>query len=259
MQNCQFWNALSGWHITTAAGFSGTIINNTFFGSNMYPGKTGQIVLWNNNVVRVRNNVFYGAVGSAIVTVTSALTASTIDHNIVFNPSATVTLIDSLPAGCAVDANQVNVNPALVLPIVGGDYHLLPGSPAIGAGSTLLMPTVDYDGVLRGTSADEGAFEFIGATGGGVTVATLNSPLAPPPQQFTNLSTPGSGPTIFGVCDGINALYTWGVVVPRIAVFKNGIGQTLGVDVVAGGTAMKFLPGAIPQPGDTITFLAYWS
>lgn len=66
------------------------------------------------------------------------------------------------------------------------------------------------------------------------------------------------GPTITGVCDGTNPIFVWQCTVPRITVFKNGILQTEGVDVAVGTTAMKFLPGAIPHPGDLITFSGYW-
>lgn len=65
------------------------------------------------------------------------------------------------------------------------------------------------------------------------------------------------GPTIMGACDGRNNLFTWGITLQRALVFRNGILQTLNVDVVNGPTAMVFLPGAIPQPGDILTILGY--
>lgn len=67
------------------------------------------------------------------------------------------------------------------------------------------------------------------------------------------------GPTIMGGVDGRNNLFTWGVQIPRGQIFRNGILQTLNADVVMGPTAMVFLPGAIPQPGDVITMLGYSS
>lgn len=66
-----------------------------------------------------------------------------------------------------------------------------------------------------------------------------------------------TGPTIFGLTDGINTLYTFGVSFQRVAVWRNGVLQTFNVDVVAGQTSIVFLPGAIPQPGDFITLLGY--
>lgn len=66
------------------------------------------------------------------------------------------------------------------------------------------------------------------------------------------------GPTISGVCDGTNPVFTWQVAVQRGQVWKNGILQTEGADIAMGQTAVKFLTGAIPHPGDLITMLAYW-
>ncbi len=172
-------------------------------------------------------------------------------------------------------------------------------------------------------------------------VATISSPLAPPPQQFTNIATlingqykeagvlvyrngvlltqgfdytrdggivtlivaPGPGdimsarvfaigkalggpyperyiapwtlrltgafdnagllysivfpPTITGGCDGRNNLFGWGCVLQRAQIFRNGLLQTINVDVVNGGLACVFLPGSIPQVGDLITVLGY--
>ena len=59
--------------------------------------------------------------------------------------------------------------------------------------------------------------------------------------------------TIFGVMDGVNRIFTWGVVLRRADVFRNGVLQTLNVDVCVGPTSMTFLPGSEPQPGDILT------
>ena len=66
-----------------------------------------------------------------------------------------------------------------------------------------------------------------------------------------------TGPTIFGLLDGINNLFLVGAAMPRWQIWRNGILQTFNVDVVAGQTAFVFLPGAIPQPGDILTALGY--
>ena len=67
------------------------------------------------------------------------------------------------------------------------------------------------------------------------------------------------GPSIVGDCDGVNNLFTWGVNMPRVKIYRNGVLQTFGVDVYAGPTAMVFLAGAIPQPGDIITMMGFSS
>jgi hypothetical protein len=66
-----------------------------------------------------------------------------------------------------------------------------------------------------------------------------------------------TGPTISGNCDGTSALFTVGVSCPRYQVFRNGLLLTAMFDYNAGTTAVVFLPGAVPVPGDTLTFLGY--
>lgn len=66
-----------------------------------------------------------------------------------------------------------------------------------------------------------------------------------------------TGPTIFGAVDGTNNLFLFGVAFQRVQIWRNGILQTFNVDVTAAQTAMVFLPGAIPQPGDFITLIGY--
>jgi hypothetical protein len=42
-----------------------------------------------------------------------------------------------------------------------GNYHLTSGSPAIGAGTSLDAPAIDYDGLTRLQSYDIGAYEYV--------------------------------------------------------------------------------------------------
>ena len=146
--NNVFYNTPNGWHIQTAAGFSGTIVNNTFYGSNMYPGKLGAMTLRdpNSNVI-VRNNIFYDP--SAM---RSSLTLSMsgycyIDNNIVYKPSG-AGLMDSMPSNC-VQSNRLGVDPRLVNP--SSELRLSPdlGEPAINAGSASAAPPADFDGAAR--------------------------------------------------------------------------------------------------------------
>jgi hypothetical protein len=59
------------------------------------------------------------------------------------------------------------------------------------------------------------------------------------------------------VTDGKNAVFTTGVALKRIQVWKNGILQTIGVDVSTVPLAILFLPASIPGPGDIITALGW--
>ncbi len=61
------------------------------------------------------------------------------------------------------------------------------------------------------------------------------------------------GPTIFGICDGRNPQFVWGVQVGRARIFRNGVLQTVGVDCAVGPTKVVFFPAAVPQPGDLIS------
>lgn len=66
-----------------------------------------------------------------------------------------------------------------------------------------------------------------------------------------------TGPAISGLLDGVNNLFVFQVSFQRVQIWRNGILQTFNVDVTAGQTAMVFLPGAIPQPGDIITLIGF--
>lgn len=83
---------------------------------------------------------------------------------------------------------------------------------------------------------------------------TINEPITPGPQQLT---TAGSNPTIFGVIDGTNNLFSWGVTFQRIQYFRNGIEQTINVDFAGNSTALVCLPVSIPQPGDVLTIYGW--
>lgn len=66
-----------------------------------------------------------------------------------------------------------------------------------------------------------------------------------------------TGPTILGTTDGINNLFTWGVQVRRVQLYRNGIAQTIGQDFAAGQNALVFINGVRPQPGDILTIFAW--
>lgn len=169
VQNSQFWDALSGWHIQTADGSGGTIIDNTFYGPNLYSGsggaKNGGIVVWCPTLTSTfvfRNNIFYGPNNCGIATVSPDLTSSFCDHNLVYSPSNSgMTMFDSTPGGVTVASNVLNSNPLLVNPVQGGNYNLQSGSPAIAAGSATLQPIYDFSGNSRALSADIGACEYV--------------------------------------------------------------------------------------------------
>jgi len=171
--NNVFYRVFNGWHIQTANTFSGRIMNNTFYQSNLYPGKLGSIVLWepNSNVI-IRNNIFYDSGAVAVYTYALSMSGScSIDNNIVYRIGGIPSIIDSLPAACVASNNRLTVDPLLVNP-TALDFHLQAASPAVDTGSPSLAPTTDHDGAARPQSAtyDVGAFEYGGT-----------APLPPPP------------------------------------------------------------------------------
>ncbi|MBK9170211.1 MAG: hypothetical protein IPM24_22505 [Bryobacterales bacterium] len=66
---------------------------------------------------------------------------------------------------------------------------------------------------------------------------------------FFDRETPG------GVVDGVNTLFNL-LFQPEppesVRLFRNGLLQTAGVDYSVSGSAITFLPGAAPQPGDVL-------
>jgi hypothetical protein len=168
VSNNVFHTIYNGWHIQTASGFSGTIANNVFFGPNPFSSQHGQIMLWSSQVgATIRNNIFYGGRANGIATYGLSFSGTcTIDHNIVYTPGSTVTLIDSLPSKCAQSANQVNVDPKLTNPALPSwNFTPLAGSPAIDGGAAVAGESSDFNGVARpqGSAYDVGAYETGGA------------------------------------------------------------------------------------------------
>jgi hypothetical protein len=97
---------------------------------------------------------------------------------------------------------------------------------------------------------------------GGSTAKRYVSPWALTVQgPYDGVSTAGYeiviGPSLIGNLDGVNALLQVPVANQRYQVWRNGLLQTAMVDYVSGPTAIVFLAGAIPQPGDIVTALAY--
>jgi hypothetical protein len=69
-------------------------------------------------------------------------------------------------------------------------------------------------------------------------------------MPFTHLETPA------GTVDGTNAAFTLQAAPAMAAgllLSRNGLILTSGVDYSIVGSAITFLPGSIPQPGDVIT------
>lgn len=86
-----------------------------------------------------------------------------------------------------------------------------------------------------------------GTTGGG----SQNVPVS-----YTSGNADPNG-TIIGTINGINAVFFLPVGVFSLTLYKNGTLMTAGVDYNAVNNQITFVSGAIPQPGDILTALAY--
>ncbi len=165
--NNVFYGNTKGWAIQTSHGANQWLIaNNTFaFSSGEHDG---QIVLWDGDVansisaITIRNNIFYNPGKTAIVTYTGVRTTSIpscqIDHNVTNAPS-----IYDGKMSCEVADNRANVDPRLVNPATAPyDFHLQPGSPAIGWGSRALPAMLDFEGLARPANVpiDAGAYQY---------------------------------------------------------------------------------------------------
>ncbi len=195
----------------------GNIDNN-----NVYANAGYGIHLWhddrNENVIN--NTVFNNRTGGAIFGAdTSDLDhQSTCEHDDIFannimynNANDTIQAVgDCIGTGNIVTNNLISTNPLFVnyISTGRGNYHLLPGSPAIGAGIIApYVPAKDFDGVARPqeTAPSIGAYEYSNTT---------------PPSVPTNLAASAISSSQINL--------TWTVSTDNVGVtgynvFRNGI------------------------------------
>jgi hypothetical protein len=152
------------------------IYNNTFYDCGPYKntsgGTWGCVYISNATgqatMYRFTNNIFYPTLSEGVYfssdTTTSTITGCA--NNLYFQGGAT-------PPFCS--AGALTLNP-LLASVSTSDFHLLAGSPAIGAGSASpAMSARDFDGNLRRNPPAIGAYELAGS-----------SPI--PPNPPTNLT-----------------------------------------------------------------------
>lgn len=134
--------------LSLPAGTTPIVVNNTFVRNvagidlGLYSPQRGQII--RNNIV-VDNTVGVAASASGF----------SFDHNLVYGNTADY----SGMADQTGKNGNISADPSFV-DSIGGDFELSYGSPALGAGSALDAPAVDFDGNPRpAASIDMGAFQ----------------------------------------------------------------------------------------------------
>jgi hypothetical protein len=139
------------------------IVDNTVFNS-----AAGGILVGGGDYVRTRgpadfitvaNNIVFDNAGYGIVEAGDTGSHNVFTHNLSAGNRVDWRLLTSAPDPAAQSSDPKFVRYA---PSGGGDYHLAPGSPAIGAGTCDLEHGADLDGVTRrqGIGCDMGAYAF---------------------------------------------------------------------------------------------------
>jgi hypothetical protein len=148
------------------------VVNNTVvvasdgrWALNIQNGSTGSTVLDN---ILLDDDPQHGSIDISA----DSLMGFTSDYNIVQSPftaDGTTLVTFATWQGAGHDANsRVAAASALFVNAAGGDYHLLPTAPAVGAGTTTDAPADDLDGTPRAGQDDIGAYQQCCRADGGV-------------------------------------------------------------------------------------------
>ena len=154
-----FYNFTRGWAIQRYDGARTPvsnlqIVNNTFAGGN--PNKDGQIIIASPVVgLVIANNIFYQPRTAGVWFDTGRL-RGLVANNLTDRAS----LSTGATSGLAFAANLLSRDPGF-RDAAKGDFHLLPGSPAIGAGRHLANVLGDLNRTPRvATAPDIGAYQY---------------------------------------------------------------------------------------------------
>jgi hypothetical protein len=139
------------------------VINNTVFGNSGYGVRFGGCQeAYNNGCptrnIRINNNIIYANSGGIQGPIASEDVGNNVANNLVY---ANRTNFDLASPSSATKTGIVSADPQFVQYLAGGggDYHLKTTSPGINKGLTANAPYTDFDGKLRGSYIDLGAYE----------------------------------------------------------------------------------------------------
>ncbi|HVM58970.1 MAG TPA: right-handed parallel beta-helix repeat-containing protein, partial [Candidatus Paceibacterota bacterium] len=134
------------------------IVNNTVYQNQKnHSGNDGDLAPSVASDINLTNNISVPMSGKKANASGSGFTYS---HNLYYGSTATTGTGD-------ITGDPLFVSPGLT---AGANFQLRSGSPAIGAGTSLLAPLTDILGITRSTNGyDIGAYEYSGSGGGTVT------------------------------------------------------------------------------------------
>ena len=118
------------------------IYNNVFYDKNPNASSLSFVAVQGSSVATVKNNIFYKSSGSS--TELEAGGTTTHDYNLFYNCT-----------GGSEAHGITSQNPNFVS---SSDFHLQPGSPAIGAGIAIPEVTSDYEGIAYGNPPNMGCY-----------------------------------------------------------------------------------------------------
>lgn len=176
------------------------VINNTcYLNDRSRAINRGQIAPNQGKNTRIFNNILYSLAGKAINLNCCPNVNLSMDYNIYWtsggSPSASLIKATG-PHDLKADPKfkQPSANPALA------DFHIQPGSPAIGIGTPFLAPDFDIEGNPRSsaTGFDIGAYQYNNTT----SVNVLDNDFS-----FTVYPNPGSTNTTLSIKSAASATY----------------------------------------------------
>ena len=233
--NNLFYNIPHGWSIQAADGLNNVLIANNTFAFPQGGGQDGQIMLWNSQSnLTIENNIFYNAKNYAIARYSSTIGNCSIDHNLIYGASAMM----ADESGCTVGVTQKGTDPSFVNPwSFPFDFHLRPGSPAIGSGVQVSALSAVI-GLVPALSAgtDLGAYQF-------TTPASL---------RIVNTT---SGASTWSVWDGWTVNITGAVPQAQVAVAVGSWSAALGYTDSSG----DFTISGYAYPGNVGTTDELWT
>ncbi len=137
------------------------IVNNSTYGNDISSAEPnrGEIGIGNLNDVNVYNNILYSPSGGNPLVLGTACSTCKIDYNLYYGGPVNIT-------GGAMGPHDITADPLYVAPTASAPANvslkLSPGSPAIGAGTTMLAPPTDIDGnprpITPGAAVTMGAY-----------------------------------------------------------------------------------------------------